>query len=97
MTWKWAAEMPSTNVRIANSILMAMGTFLLMAVTALIVVIRGDGKSWEPSEIWLGFLVLWAGLDVTQFLGKRSTSTEYVAAKQGAPPPEDPKPPEVGT
>jgi len=100
MSWKWLAEMPSTNVRIANSILMAMGTFLLMAVTALIVVLRGTGQGWEPSEIWLGFLVLWAGLDLGQFMGKRTTDAAYVAAKQTGEPPKDPppepKPPEIG-
>lgn len=81
--WRFMGELPSTNVRIANSILMAMGTFLLMAVTALIVVLRGgEGQGWEPSEIWLGFLVLWAGLDLGQFMGKRTTDAAYVAANQ---------------
>jgi hypothetical protein len=92
--WHVVKTMPSTNVRIANSILMAMGTFVLMAVTAL------TGKAWEPSEIWLGFLVLWAGLDLGQFMGKRTTDANYVAAKQsGIPPkdpPADPTPPEIG-
>jgi len=91
MNWTFFSTMPSTNVRISASILMAMGTFGLMAVTVM------TGKPWEPSEIWLGFLVLWAGLDVTQFIGKRSTNNDYVAAKQGIPPPDPAKPPEVGT
>lgn len=81
--WRFMGELPSTNMRIANSILMAMGTFLLMAVTALIVTLRGiGGNGWEPSEIWLGFLVLWAGLDLGQFMGKRTTDAAYVAASQ---------------
>jgi hypothetical protein len=96
--WHLIGTMPSTNTRIANSILMAMGTFLIMAVTALIVSIRGQGQGWEPSEIWLGFLILWAGLDLGQFMGKRITSAEHVAAKQGILPPEEPptKQPEIG-
>ena len=96
MSWKWAAEMPSTNVRIATSILMALLTCLVMLLTALVQALFSRGQAWEPSEIWLGFLVLWAGLDVTQFIGKRSTNTDYVAAKQGVAPPEQQKPPEPG-
>ena len=98
MSWKWLAEMPSTNVRIATSILMAMLTCLVMLLAALIVVLRGTGSPWEPSYEWLGFLVLWAGLDVAQFIGKRQTATEYVTAKQGMTQelPVAPKPPEIG-
>ena len=96
--WHFLKTMPSTNVRIANSILMAMGTFLLMAVTAIIALLRGAGDGWEPSEIWLGFLVLWAGLDLGQFMGKRTTDAAYVAAKVSGEAPEEPpaKQPEIG-
>jgi len=98
--WHLFASMPSTNVRIAGSILMALATCFVMLLAALIVVLRGVGTSWVPSYEWLGFLVLWAGLDVGQFIGKRTTDATYVTAKQGLPPAEPPlvpKPPEIGT
>lgn len=83
--WEWLAKMPSTNVRIAATILLALGTG-----------IRVVGFGWDPPLDWLGFLIVWAGLDVTQFSAKRATSTEYVTAKQGAPVVTEPRP-EVGT
>jgi hypothetical protein len=83
--WRFFAELPSTNVRIAASILMALATG-----------VRVVALGWEPSYEWLGFLVLWAGLDVAQFGVKRTTDAGHVAAKQGIPPSDEPKPPEPG-
>ena len=83
--WKWFATMPSTNVRIGTTILMALGTG-----------VRVIGLGWEPPSEWLLFLTGWAGLDVLQFGAKRATSSEFVAAKQGDAPDPPPAPPEVG-
>jgi hypothetical protein len=98
--WHFLKTMPSTNVRIAASILAMLGMWFVVLVTATVASIWGRGKGWEPSEILLGFLVIWAGLDLGQFMGKRTTDAAYVAAKQSGEPPKDPpsepKPPEIG-
>jgi hypothetical protein len=84
--WNIFQTMPSTNVRIATTIIMALGT-------GIRVVIIG----WNPPSEWLLFLTGWAGLDVLQFGAKRATSNDFVAAKQGVVPPPPPTPPEIGT
>ena len=56
--------MPSTNLRILCSLAMALGTGT-----------RVVGLGWNPPTEWLGFLVIWAGLDVGQFIGKRATNS----------------------
>jgi hypothetical protein len=35
--------------------------------------LRVSASTWEPPLEWLGFLGLWAGLDVAQYLVKRAT------------------------
>lgn len=72
--WKLIGEMPSTNVRIAVSMLMALAT-----------AVRVVGFSWEPPIEWLGFLTVWAGLDVAQFGKNRTTDYGYVAANKPTP------------
>jgi hypothetical protein len=69
--WRLVATMPSTNVRIGVTMVMALATG-----------VRVVGLGWEPPTEWLVFLTGWAGLDVLQFANKRTTSTEYVQAKQ---------------
>ena len=69
--WKLVATMPSTNVRIGATILMALLTAGRVAFL---------GRS--PPVEWLGFLVVWAGLDVGQFIGKRTTDANYMAVKK---------------
>lgn len=56
------AKLPTTNVRIVSSIVMAFGTWIKVLVTG-----------WEPSLVWLGFLIAWAGIDAAQFVAKRAT------------------------
>lgn len=61
--WQWLASFPSTNARIVTSLVMALATCgRLLAST-----------DWNPSMEWLGFLIIWAGLDVAQFGVKRAT------------------------
>ena len=62
MTWKWLETMPSTNVRIAATIVMALATS-----------VRVVGWGWEPPTEWLLFLGGWAFADVAQFTAKRAT------------------------
>jgi hypothetical protein len=99
--WHFLKTMPSTNVRIASTILLVMGTFALMAVSVIVLIIKGGGgENWNPSIEWLGFLGVLGGLDLMQFGTKRTTDSAYVAAKVSGEPPKDPppepKPPEIG-
>jgi len=59
----WLAKLPSTNARIAMTLLLGLGTGVKYWASA----------NWEPSWEWLSFLVLWAGLDVAHFATKRTT------------------------
>ena len=60
---QWLAKLPTTNARIAV-------TILLILATGIMTLIR-----WTPPPIeWLGFLALSAGLDVAQFHSKRLTT-----------------------
>jgi hypothetical protein len=81
------ANMNTTNVRI-------LFTILVFGATALRYLTATDG--WEPSLEWLGMLLGMAGIDAAQWLGKRKTSTEYVAAQARRPedPPHNGAPPE---
>jgi hypothetical protein len=78
MRWTWLATLPTTNARIFCSLLMAVAT---AAVYLGGVVLE---KRWEPSVEWLGFLCLWAGLDVLQFAGKRFSDAGYQASKRAS-------------
>jgi len=76
-----------------------MGTFALMAVSAIVIIVQGKGSDgWEPSIEWLGFLGLLGGLDLAQFGTKRATDAAYVAAKTTGEAPTEPPPkqPEIG-
>jgi len=97
--WHFLKTMPSTNVRIASTIMLVIGTFALMALSVIILLIQGKpGQGWEPSALWLGFLVALGGLDLAQFGTKRTTDANYVAAKVSGEAPEGPPPkqPEIG-
>jgi hypothetical protein len=62
--------MPSTNLRILVTLILAIATGVKVLATG-----------WNPHVEWLGFLSLWAGLDVAQYFAKRKTDAEYVEAK----------------
>lgn len=59
----WIGKLPTTNLRILLTLVMA-------AATGVRVVGTGETPSWE----WLAFLCVWAGLDITQFTAKRVTT-----------------------
>ena len=88
-------NLPTTQVRISVTLLCVIATALRYVLSEQHVLANGLVQSfWEPSWQWLGFLVAMSGLDAAQYLGKRTTDADYVAAKQGTPPapiPTDPK------
>lgn len=61
---EWLARLPTTNARIAMTLVLALGTGIKYWASF----------EWEPSWAWLSFLVAMAGLDVAQFATKRKTA-----------------------
>lgn len=72
----WLARMPSTNTRIAVSLLCVMGTAMRYWWSA---------PPWAPSGEWLAFLVALSGVDVLQFHSKRATQKEPPPSAGGEP------------
>lgn len=64
--WSIVEKMPSTNTRIAVSLILALATGARVIVS----------HDWTPGYEWLGFLTLMMGLDVVQFTQKRKTQRE---------------------
>ncbi len=64
MSWRLIANMPSTNLRIAVTLLLAIAT------GARIVAL-----GWDPPGEWLAFLAAFGGIDAAQFTAKRLTNT----------------------
>lgn len=62
MTWDWLRNLPTTNLRILVTLLLAAGTGGRVVFTG-----------WAPPDAWLYFLTAWATVDVGQFLAKRAT------------------------
>jgi hypothetical protein len=67
-------RLPSTNTRIAATILLALGTGVKIWVSS----------TWEPTVQWLSFLVAMSGIDAAQFYGKRKTFAETEKIKADA-------------
>jgi len=65
-------KLPTTQVRV---------TVTLGAVVATTVRYVASHTGWVPDMQWLGFLLLMSGVDAAQFLVKRTTDHDYVAAK----------------
>lgn len=59
----WLATLPSTNARIAVTLLCVFGT----------AVRYWSSSGWVPDAGWLTFLAAMSGIDVVQFYGKRVT------------------------
>ena len=85
--------MPMTNFRQMTTFSLMVGTGVVYLALAVKYVVVEGSRQWEPSIEWLGFLLISAGLDAAQFLGKRKTDAAYVAAMQGATPPAAPPAP----
>lgn len=78
--------MPMTNTRQAVTFSLMIGTGVVYLALAVKYAVIEGARQWEPSLEWLGFLLISAGLDAAQFLGKRKTDAAYVAAMQGGTP-----------
>jgi hypothetical protein len=65
----WLKDFPSTNARIALTLLLAFGTGC-----------RVIALGWDAPNDWLVFLTVWAGLDIVQFANKRMTHKGAVDA-----------------
>lgn len=88
---KYVETMPSTNLRIAVTLSLIIGT----AVRYLVWGIPGkpDGNGWEA---WLIFLGSLAGIDVGQFVGKRLSAKPEMFAAGLSRESVDPAPPAPG-
>lgn len=63
------AQLPTTNLRLAATVLLIVLTGLTVIVTRFL-----DHAWTAPAEAWLGFLLLLAGVDTTHFFLKRKTT-----------------------
>jgi len=72
MNWRWLDTLPTTQVRLAVSLLMSVATCVRYLASS----------DWKPDVQWLVFLATALGLDAAHFYAKRATDTEYTAAKQ---------------
>lgn len=71
---EWLAKLPSTNARIALTLVCVLGT----------AVRYWSSTTWEPSIEWLAFLAGMSGLDTVQFFAKRKTDANHVEAQAKA-------------
>lgn len=66
---EFLGKLPTTNARIAVTLLLVMGTGAVVLVT------RFTEHAWiAPPLEWLSYLALNAGLDIAQFHSKRVTT-----------------------
>lgn len=75
--WKFIADMPSTNTRIALTLLIAFFT----AVRYLLSGVAGT-PAWEPSRAWLAWIGVMSGIDSLQFYAKRRTYKEGITVQK---------------
>ena len=62
---EWLGQLPSTNTRIAVTLVCVFGTAVRYWASS----------SWVPDAGWLAFLAAMSGIDVLQFHSKRTTQT----------------------
>lgn len=82
----WINTVNTTSFRIVASVCLAV-------IVALILIAALVFGGWEPKESQLtllmyvgGGIFVMMGVDITQFITKRFTHSEYVAAKKGPSP-----------
>lgn len=69
---EWWGKLPTTQVRVTvtlGCVIWTTGHYMVAA-------------TWQPSTEWLAFLLCMSGVDAAQFLVKRTTDHQYVAAKK---------------
>lgn len=74
---KWLKDLPSTNFRIAVTMLLAFLTALALALAGA----AGREVDEGVLGLWLGFLAVMAGVDYLQFAKKRETHMETPPAR----------------
>lgn len=67
-------KLPTTQVRVT----VTLGAVIFTTVRYVF-----SHTGWVPDITWLTFLLAMSGVDAAQFLVKRTTDTDYVAAKAG--------------
>lgn len=77
----WLQSLPSTNSRIAVTLLLAVGTAVRYLGFGLP---ESSQTGWNS---WLVFVAVMAGIDASQYIGKRFSDTEYATAKNATSPP----------
>lgn len=80
VTKSWLERVPTTNTRILITLAIVVATavrYLWRGVPA------GGDAGWNS---WLIFLAVLAGIDVSQYIGKRFSDWTYAAAKNGPAP-----------
>lgn len=70
------AKVPTTNIRMFVTLYLAVRTAGHYFAT----------PGWTPSLEWLGFITALAGIDVTQWVKKRTTDHEYQRIQRSEPP-----------
>jgi len=76
---EWLAKLPTTNARIAVTLLVFTGTAIRYWSSPAGI------HQWIPSWEWLMFLMTMAGLDVLQHYVKRATEWKPTIRPGGAP------------
>jgi hypothetical protein len=77
-------KLPTTQARVTVSLAAIVATTIRYVSSGEHVLANGQvTQTWTPSYEWLGFLLLLSGIDAAQFLSKRMTDSDYVAAKKG--------------
>lgn len=70
----WLGKLPSTNARVAVTLLCVFGTAVRYWVSA----------AWSPSDSWLMFLAGMSSVDGAVFFAKRKTDATHVEAQAKA-------------
>lgn len=79
---RFLAALPSTNARVAVTLLIAIATAGRYLVSGIGIIGGLHFETWEPSWDWLLFIAAMSGLDLATFTMKRKTDAEYIAAKK---------------
>ncbi|HJX74944.1 MAG TPA: hypothetical protein VJ247_01235, partial [Gaiella sp.] len=86
--WTWIDDLPTTNLRILTSVILA-SAFVL---TLLVAIMTKKDIPIEAVAVLGGFILTMMGLDVAQYVQKRKTFQALAAPVLAADPSTDPPP-----
>lgn len=86
--WNWAKDLPTTNVRIFVSIVLAV----LLVLTLLVMLVLGRDIKVDAALTIAGFIFSMMGLDVAQYVQKRKTHIPNTVAPEDRATAETPVP-----